>query len=70
MVLNKNGIDVPIVMIEHMNSRTNMDSLIFLMFPGVNRGAWYYEVTIDEMPAETAARIGWSQTLGRWYARI
>jgi hypothetical protein len=31
---------------------------------GVRQGDWYFEVTIDDMPAETAARIGWSQSLG------
>ncbi len=33
---------------------------------GVRRGAWYFEVTIDEMPPDTATRIGWSQPLGKW----
>jgi len=31
---------------------------------GVQHGCWYYEVIIDEMPAETATRIGWAQSLG------
>ena len=31
---------------------------------GVQHGCWYFEVTIDEMPAETATRIGWAQSLG------
>ncbi|ELU02273.1 hypothetical protein CAPTEDRAFT_182172 [Capitella teleta] len=31
---------------------------------GVSKGAWYYEVTIDEMPSDSATRIGWSQSLG------
>lgn len=31
---------------------------------GVNRGAWYFEVKITDMPAETAARIGWAQAVG------
>ncbi|XP_064632131.1 set1/Ash2 histone methyltransferase complex subunit ASH2-like [Lineus longissimus] len=37
---------------------------------GVNRGAWYFEVNIDEMPADSGAatRIGWSQTLGNLQA--
>jgi len=31
---------------------------------GVQHGCWYYEVTIDEMPADTATRLGWAQSLG------
>lgn len=33
---------------------------------GVRKGAWFFEVTVDEMPAETAARLGWSQPLGSY----
>lgn len=32
---------------------------------GVRKGSWFFEVTIDEMPSETAARLGWSQPLGQ-----
>ncbi|KAJ7305142.1 hypothetical protein JRQ81_011024 [Phrynocephalus forsythii] len=31
---------------------------------GVRKGAWYFEISVDEMPPETAARLGWSQPLG------
>uniref|UniRef100_A0A672I961 Ash2 like, histone lysine methyltransferase complex subunit n=1 Tax=Salarias fasciatus TaxID=181472 RepID=A0A672I961_SALFA len=31
---------------------------------GVRKGAWYFEVTVDDMPPDTAARLGWSQPLG------
>ncbi|XP_054711845.1 set1/Ash2 histone methyltransferase complex subunit ASH2-like [Uloborus diversus] len=31
---------------------------------GVNRGTWYFECTIDEMPDGAATRLGWSQPLG------
>lgn len=31
---------------------------------GVRKGSWYFEVSVDEMPPETAARLGWSQPLG------
>ncbi|XP_067930430.1 set1/Ash2 histone methyltransferase complex subunit ASH2-like isoform X2 [Watersipora subatra] len=37
---------------------------------GVNRGGWYYEVTIDDMPAESATRIGWAQHLGNLQAPL
>ncbi|KAK2510030.1 hypothetical protein MC885_021170 [Smutsia gigantea] len=30
---------------------------------GVRKGAWYFEITVDEMPPDTAARLGWSQPL-------
>ncbi|CAD5116960.1 DgyrCDS5799 [Dimorphilus gyrociliatus] len=30
---------------------------------GVNRGTWYFEVTVDEMPEKSACRLGWSQHL-------
>lgn len=33
---------------------------------GVRKGAWYFEITVDEMPPDTAARLGWSQPLGKW----
>jgi len=35
---------------------------------GVKTGSWFYEVTIEDMPAETATRIGWSQSLGNLQA--
>ena len=31
---------------------------------GIRKGAWYFEVSIDDMPPDTAARLGWSQPLG------
>ncbi|KAK3550188.1 hypothetical protein QTP86_021216 [Hemibagrus guttatus] len=37
---------------------------------GVRKGAWYFEVTIDEMPPDTAARLGWSQPLGNLQAPL
>ncbi|MBN3296925.1 ASH2L methyltransferase, partial [Amia calva] len=37
---------------------------------GVRKGAWYFEVSIDDMPAETAARLGWSQPLGNLQAPL
>ena len=35
-----------------------------LLYSGVNRGGWYFEVIIEDMPEGTATRIGWSQGLG------
>uniref|UniRef100_A0A3B3Y2J7 Set1/Ash2 histone methyltransferase complex subunit ASH2 n=1 Tax=Poecilia mexicana TaxID=48701 RepID=A0A3B3Y2J7_9TELE len=37
---------------------------------GVRKGAWYFEVTVDDMPPETAARLGWSQPLGNLQAPL
>ncbi|KAK2823258.1 hypothetical protein Q7C36_019858 [Tachysurus vachellii] len=37
---------------------------------GVRKGAWFFEVTIDEMPPDTAARLGWSQPLGNLQAPL
>ncbi|XP_046870826.1 set1/Ash2 histone methyltransferase complex subunit ASH2 [Hypomesus transpacificus] len=37
---------------------------------GVRKGAWYFEVSIDEMPPDTAARLGWSQPLGNLQAPL
>ncbi|KAH0623182.1 hypothetical protein JD844_031222 [Phrynosoma platyrhinos] len=37
---------------------------------GVRKGAWYYEISVDEMPSETAARLGWSQPLGNLQAPL
>ncbi|XP_042908514.1 set1/Ash2 histone methyltransferase complex subunit ASH2 isoform X3 [Parasteatoda tepidariorum] len=30
---------------------------------GVNRGTWYFECTIEDMPEGSATRLGWSQAL-------
>ncbi|KAH3861122.1 hypothetical protein DPMN_024050 [Dreissena polymorpha] len=35
---------------------------------GVSRGSWYYEVHVDEMPENTATRIGWAQQQGNLQA--
>ncbi|XP_047229600.1 set1/Ash2 histone methyltransferase complex subunit ASH2 isoform X1 [Girardinichthys multiradiatus] len=37
---------------------------------GVRKGAWYFEVTVEEMPPDTAARLGWSQPLGNLQAPL
>ncbi|XP_066091658.1 set1/Ash2 histone methyltransferase complex subunit ASH2 isoform X6 [Saccopteryx bilineata] len=37
---------------------------------GVRKGAWYFEITVDEMPPDTAARLGWSQPLGNLQAPL
>ncbi|XP_031414766.1 set1/Ash2 histone methyltransferase complex subunit ASH2 isoform X2 [Clupea harengus] len=37
---------------------------------GVRKGSWYFEVTVDEMPTDTAARLGWSQPLGNLQAPL
>uniref|UniRef100_A0A8C4DVR6 Ash2 like, histone lysine methyltransferase complex subunit n=1 Tax=Dicentrarchus labrax TaxID=13489 RepID=A0A8C4DVR6_DICLA len=37
---------------------------------GVRKGAWYFEVTVEDMPSETAARLGWSQPLGNLQAPL
>ncbi|KAF6039589.1 ASH2L [Bugula neritina] len=37
---------------------------------GVNRGSWYFEVNIDDMPVDSATRIGWSQHLGNLQAPL
>ncbi|XP_014789671.1 set1/Ash2 histone methyltransferase complex subunit ASH2 isoform X2 [Octopus bimaculoides] len=31
---------------------------------GIRCGSWYYEAKIDDMPLDTATRIGWAQPLG------
>lgn len=36
----------------------------------VTSGTWYYEVTVDNMPDNSAARIGWSQKLGNVQAPL
>lgn len=33
---------------------------------GVRKGSWFFEVSVEEMPTETAARLGWSQPLGQF----
>ncbi|XP_052070290.1 set1/Ash2 histone methyltransferase complex subunit ASH2-like isoform X1 [Mytilus californianus] len=35
---------------------------------GVRRGSWYYEIIVEEMPADTACRVGWSLSLGNLQA--
>ena len=40
-------------------------SLVMIIWiSGVNRGRWYFEVVIRDMPDGSAARIGWAQSLG------
>ncbi|XP_073818714.1 set1/Ash2 histone methyltransferase complex subunit ash2 isoform X3 [Musca autumnalis] len=36
----------------------------------VNRGRWYYEVTIEEMPEGSATRMGWGQEYGNLQAPL
>ncbi|NXX29650.1 ASH2L methyltransferase, partial [Nicator chloris] len=36
---------------------------------GVRKGAWYFEISMDEMPPDTAARLGWSQPLGKSFSK-
>lgn len=33
---------------------------------GVRKGCWYFEVSVEDMPPDTAARLGWSQPLGEF----
>ncbi|XP_040202182.1 set1/Ash2 histone methyltransferase complex subunit ASH2 isoform X1 [Rana temporaria] len=37
---------------------------------GVRKGAWYFEMFIDDLPPDTAARLGWSQALGNLQAPL
>ncbi|XP_075457330.1 set1/Ash2 histone methyltransferase complex subunit ASH2 isoform X1 [Ascaphus truei] len=37
---------------------------------GVREGAWYFEILVDELPPDTAARLGWSQALGNLQAPL
>uniref|UniRef100_A0A4W6F1D2 Set1/Ash2 histone methyltransferase complex subunit ASH2 n=1 Tax=Lates calcarifer TaxID=8187 RepID=A0A4W6F1D2_LATCA len=37
---------------------------------GIRKGSWYFEVSVDDMPPETAARLGWSQPLGNLQAPL
>ena len=34
---------------------------------GINRGSWYFEVTVDQLPEGSATRLGWSQPLGEGF---
>ena len=37
---------------------------------GVNRGTWYWECTIEEMPEMAATRIGFAQAYGNLQAPL
>ncbi|KAM9794319.1 set1/Ash2 histone methyltransferase complex subunit ASH2 [Syngnathus typhle] len=37
---------------------------------GVRKGSWYFEVSVEDMPPDTAARLGWSQPLGNLQAPL
>ncbi|XP_018617919.1 set1/Ash2 histone methyltransferase complex subunit ASH2 isoform X1 [Scleropages formosus] len=37
---------------------------------GVRKGSWFFEVSIDDMPPDTASRLGWSQPLGNLQAPL
>lgn len=32
-----------------------------LLFLGVSKGSWYYEITVDDMKDGSASRLGWCQ---------
>lgn len=36
----------------------------------MNRGKWYFEVTIEEMPEGSATRLGWGQEYGNLQAPL
>ncbi|XP_006816729.1 set1/Ash2 histone methyltransferase complex subunit ASH2-like, partial [Saccoglossus kowalevskii] len=37
---------------------------------GVSRNSWYWEATIEDLPPESATRIGWAQSLGNLQAPL
>lgn len=37
---------------------------------GVNRGSWYYEITVTDMPEGSATRLGWCQQFGNLQAPL
>lgn len=41
-----------------------------LFFLAVNRGCWYFEVTVEEMPEGSATRMGWGQEFGNLQAPL
>lgn len=36
----------------------------------VREGGWYFEVTINDLPDNSATRLGWSQKLGNLQAPL
>ncbi|KAM7282053.1 phosphatidylserine lipase ABHD16A [Ixodes scapularis] len=41
-----------------------------MQFAGVEEGSWYFEVSIEDMPENSATRIGWSQALANLQAPL
>ena len=39
----------------------------YCFVPGVNFGNWYFEVKVNDMQNEAAARVGWSLALGKQF---
>ncbi|XP_031557169.1 set1/Ash2 histone methyltransferase complex subunit ASH2-like [Actinia tenebrosa] len=37
---------------------------------GVNRGAWYFEMNVEDMPDDSATRLGWSRLYGNLQAPL
>jgi len=37
---------------------------------GVNRGEWYFEITVSQLPENTACRLGWCQQYGNLQAPL
>ncbi|KAK3702961.1 hypothetical protein QZH41_012411 [Actinostola sp. cb2023] len=37
---------------------------------GVTKGAWYFEISVEEMPEESATRLGWSRLYGNIQAPL
>lgn len=43
---------------------------IYFFLPGVTRGNWYWEATVEEMPEGSASRIGWGQAYANLQAPL
>lgn len=39
-------------------------------FTAVNKGCWYWEATVEEMPEGSAARLGWGQDYANLQAPV
>lgn len=44
--------------------------MYFHFHTAVNRGRWYFELTIEEMPEGAATRIGWGREYGNLQAPL
>lgn len=66
----KNQLLKPIIFITVPHDSFDNQLFNVSSFLGVNRGCWYWEATVEEMPDTSAIRLGWGQDYGNLQAPL